>query len=116
MKALDDCAARTLLELKRMFLYRAMRIPACIYYQFLHILLVSVTPPLFRKQLEWTGAAYDELMDLPVAVRQALGYALHFAKGGVKHDHAKPLKGFKVPAYWKLSTILTATHTAPSTR
>ena len=50
---------------------------------------------LSSKPIAWIGAAYDELMDLPVAVRRSIGYALHLAQGGAKHDHAKPLKGFK---------------------
>lgn len=33
-------------------------------------------------------------MDLPEAVRDTFGYALHLAQEGKKHDQAKPLKGF----------------------
>ena len=52
-------------------------------------------PPLPSKPIAWIGAAYDELMDLPIAVRRAVGYALHFAQAGGKHDKTKPLKGFR---------------------
>ncbi len=50
---------------------------------------------LSSKPIARIGAAYDELMDLPVAVRRSIGYALHLAQGGAKHDKTKPSKGFK---------------------
>ena len=52
-------------------------------------------PSISSKPVAWIGAAYDELMDLPAEVRRKVGYALHFAQAGAKHDTCKPLKGFK---------------------
>jgi phage-related protein len=57
--------------------------------------MIECLPSPALKPLVWVGAAYAELMDLPASVRRAFGYALHFAQAGEKHDHAKPLKGFK---------------------
>jgi len=37
--------------------------------------------------LYWVGALPEEVVDM-------FGYALHLAQSGLKHDHAKPLKGF----------------------
>ncbi len=34
-------------------------------------------------------------MELPLPVRRTVGFAFRFAQAGVKHDGAKPLKGFK---------------------
>jgi hypothetical protein len=34
-------------------------------------------------------------MEMPEDVRRNMGFALRFAQAGIKHDHAKPLKGFK---------------------
>jgi phage-related protein len=65
------------------------------YYQFWHIILMSDLPPPPHKPLEWVGPALDELMDLPVPVRRAVGYALRFAQAGVTPDQVKLLKGFK---------------------
>jgi phage-related protein len=31
---------------------------------------------------------------MPDAVQQVMGYALHLAQCGLKHEQAKPLKGF----------------------
>jgi len=55
---------------------------------------MNSTPPTL-KPLAWIGAAYDELMELPAEVRRSVGYALHAAQAGGKHDSAKPLRGFK---------------------
>jgi phage-related protein len=52
-------------------------------------------PPPPHKPLAWVGRAHDELLDLPAAVRRAVGYALRFAQAGVMLDYVKPLKGFK---------------------
>jgi phage-related protein len=52
-------------------------------------------PPPPHKPLSWVGRAHDELLDLPAAVRRAVGYALRFAQAGVMLDYVKPLKGFK---------------------
>jgi phage-related protein len=50
-------------------------------------------PP--HKPLEWVGPSLDELLEMPENVRRHMGFALRFAQAGIKHDHAKPLKGFK---------------------
>ena len=56
---------------------------------------MDTIPPRHQKPLAWVGSAYDELMELPAEVRRCVGYALHTAQEGGKHESAKPLKGFK---------------------
>jgi phage-related protein len=56
---------------------------------------MSDVPHLSPKSVEWIGPAYAELMGLPAGVRRTVGYALHMAQGGAKHDKVKPLKGYK---------------------
>lgn len=51
-------------------------------------------PPPPHKPLEWVGRSLEELLALPEDVRRNMGFALRFAQAGVKHDHAKPLKGY----------------------
>lgn len=46
------------------------------------------------KDLFWVGASKKELGALPDEIVDVFGYALHLAQAGLKHDHAKPLKGF----------------------
>jgi len=46
------------------------------------------------KDLYWVGSSKKELGILPGEVVDMFGYALHLAQSGLKHDHAKPLKGF----------------------
>jgi phage-related protein len=46
------------------------------------------------KPLEWVGSSKKDLLDLPDAVIDVFGYALHFAQTGKKHSQAKPLQGF----------------------
>jgi phage-related protein len=65
------------------------------YYHLWHILKMNKIPLLPYKPLAWIGSAYEELMELPMAVRRSVGYALHTAQEGGKHESAKPLKGFK---------------------
>ena len=47
------------------------------------------------KPVHWMGATLDDLRDLPEKVQDDIGYALYLAQNGGKHEHAKPLKGFK---------------------
>lgn len=47
-----------------------------------------------RKELIWVGRSRKELASFPVEVRRVMGFALHLAQLGQKHDQAKPLKGF----------------------
>jgi phage-related protein len=46
------------------------------------------------KRLEWIGSSKKDLLDLPDAVIDVFGYALHLAQTGKKHSQAKPLQGF----------------------
>jgi len=46
------------------------------------------------KPLEWVGSAKKDLLALPNPVIDVVGYALHLAQLGLKHDQAKVLKGF----------------------
>ncbi len=46
------------------------------------------------KGLYWVGSSKKELGSLPGEVVDMFGYALHLAQSGLKHDSAKPLKGF----------------------
>lgn len=47
-----------------------------------------------RKELIWVGRSRKELAAFPQEVRRVMGFALHLAQIGQKHDQAKPLKGF----------------------
>lgn len=40
------------------------------------------------------GSSKRELRALPDEVVDVFGYALHLAQSGLKHSHAKPLRGF----------------------
>jgi phage-related protein len=46
------------------------------------------------KPLHWIGSSLDDLRACPEDVKDEVGYALHVAQEGGKHDAAKPLKGF----------------------
>jgi phage-related protein len=46
------------------------------------------------KPLHWVGGSKGDLLELPDAVMDTFGYALHLAQIGKKHDQAKPLQGF----------------------
>jgi len=46
------------------------------------------------KALYWVGSSKKELGTLPDEVVDVFGYAFHLAQSGIKHDKAKPLKGF----------------------
>lgn len=45
------------------------------------------------KRLIWIGSSYEDLKEFPVLTRGAMGYALHIAQEGKKHEHAKVLSG-----------------------
>jgi phage-related protein len=45
------------------------------------------------KRLIWVGSSYEDLKEFPVLIRGAMGYALHIAQEGKKHEHAKALSG-----------------------
>jgi len=45
------------------------------------------------KPIKWIGSSLRDLKEFPEQVQKNIGYALHFAELGLKHDDAKPLKG-----------------------
>ncbi len=46
------------------------------------------------KPVSWIGSSYKDFRAFPDPAQDAMGYALHRAQGGAKHESAKPLKGF----------------------
>jgi phage-related protein len=52
---------------------------------------MSEAPP---KPVNWIGSSYKDFRAFPDEVQDHMGYALHLAQTGRKHDDAKPLKGF----------------------
>jgi phage-related protein len=46
------------------------------------------------KPLAWIGNSQKELRAFPEDVKDVMGYALHLAQAGGKHDAVKPLAGF----------------------
>lgn len=46
------------------------------------------------KDLYWIASAYKDLLAFPDEVKDVMGFALHRAQIGEKHDKAKVLKGF----------------------
>lgn len=46
------------------------------------------------KPLFWVGSAKKDLLEMPSDVVDIVGYALYLAQNGLKHQQAKPLKGF----------------------
>ena len=46
------------------------------------------------KPLEWIASSKKDLLATPDEVQQVVGYALHLAQCGLKHEQARPLKGF----------------------
>ena len=51
-------------------------------------------PDSIFKPVEWIGSSYKEFRAFPDEVQDHMGYALHLAQTGDKHEDAKPLKGF----------------------
>lgn len=51
------------------------------------------------KPLEWVGSSRKDLLAMPDAVIDVMGYALHLAQIGLKHDQAKVLKGISTPKH-----------------
>jgi phage-related protein len=49
---------------------------------------------LSPKPLIWIGSARDDLREFPEEVRGLMGHALFMAQCGLKHEQAKPLKGY----------------------
>ena len=46
------------------------------------------------KKLIWLGSAKKDLNAMPDDLLDTFGYALHQAQAGIKHELAKPLRGF----------------------
>lgn len=46
------------------------------------------------KPLYWVGSSKKDLLEMPATVVDVVGYALYLAQSGLKHQQAKPLKGF----------------------
>jgi phage-related protein len=46
------------------------------------------------KPLHWVASAKKDLLKMPEQVVDVFGYALYLAQSGLKHEQAKPLKGF----------------------
>jgi phage-related protein len=46
------------------------------------------------KPLEWVGSSKKDLLAMPDPVIDVVGYALHLAQQGLKHNQVKALKGF----------------------
>src|SRR5664279_2443772 len=46
------------------------------------------------KLVDWIGSSYKDFRAFPEEVQDHMGYALHKAQTGAKHEDAKPLKGF----------------------
>ena len=51
-------------------------------------------PDRFIRPVEWVGSSYKDFRSFPDEVQDHVGYALHVAQTGGKHEDAKPLKGF----------------------
>lgn len=47
-----------------------------------------------KKPVYWVGSSKRDLSAFPQPVKDVVGFALHQAQVGEKHDFAKPLKGF----------------------
>jgi phage-related protein len=47
-----------------------------------------------QRRVDWIGSAYKDFRAFPDEVQDHMGYALHLAQTGDKHEDAKPLKGF----------------------
>ncbi len=47
------------------------------------------------KPVFWVGSSKKDLKAFPDSVQDACGFALWRAQTGLKHPHAKPLKGFQ---------------------
>ena len=49
---------------------------------------------LSSKPLIWISSSRDDLREFPEEVRGLMGHALFMAQCGLKHEQAKPLKGY----------------------
>ena len=51
-------------------------------------------PEISQRTVEWVGSSYKDFRSFPDDVQDHAGYALYLAQIGLKHEDAKPLKGF----------------------
>ncbi len=51
-------------------------------------------PLCLERKLLWISSAKDDLENFPKPVKKTIGFTLHLAQIGLKHDSAKPLTGF----------------------
>jgi phage-related protein len=49
---------------------------------------------MVKKSVYWIGSSKQDLSSFPKLVKDTMGFALHQAQVGGKHDAAKPLTGF----------------------
>jgi phage-related protein len=57
--------------------------------------MAGMDTPATPKPLFWIGSSRDDVRRFPEEVRSTIGVALYYAQLGEKHQHAKPLKGFR---------------------
>lgn len=51
-------------------------------------------PKQNERVILWISGVRNDVIEFPVPVRKAVGYAIHLAQIGLKHESAKPLTGF----------------------
>ena len=71
---------------------------------------------LSPKPLVWIGSTREDLKEFPEEVRGFMGHALYMAQCGLKHERAKPLKGFGSAGVSRLSGTSAAIPIVQSTR
>lgn len=64
------------------------------------------------RPLEWIGNSKKQLLKFPDYVKRDVGYTLDFAQRGVKHVHAKPLKGIGAGIFEIVTDYKTDTYRA----
>jgi phage-related protein len=55
---------------------------------------MRANPSFEPRQLAWLAGTKRDLMALPEQVIDTIGYALHLAQIGKKHEQARPMHGF----------------------
>lgn len=50
--------------------------------------------PSEERAVLWVSGAKADLLGFPDAVKRTIGFAVHLAQVGLKHEQAKPLHGF----------------------
>jgi hypothetical protein len=69
------------------------------------------------KPVDWVGSSYKDFRAFPDEVQDHMGYALHLAQIGAKHEDAKPLRGGSAgPAFSKSCRTILATRSGRFTR